>query len=98
VKETKEEIQSEARNKEELLKKTFEGERNVLKTRIDSLEKTVKEQREQITQLSQRLDSAYQKVQEMAVKAVGGVSDFKSFVSSSLWKDEQIKKQSQDKQ
>ena len=44
VEETTERIMLEAKNKEELMRREFEGERNVLKTRIESLEKTVKEQ------------------------------------------------------
>jgi len=54
-KETTERLQQEAKTREELLKKEFDGERNVLTTRIKSLEETVKQQNEQIIRLSQRL-------------------------------------------
>ena len=70
VKEVTERLASEGKNREELMKKEFEGERNVLKSKIESLEATVKEQRDQITKLSQQLDKSYQKVEEMAVKAL----------------------------
>ena len=47
----------------------------MLTTRIESLEKTVKEQNQQIAHLSQQLEKAYQKVQDIAVKAVEGSSN-----------------------
>ncbi len=74
VKETTENLQEEAKNREELLKKEFDGERNVLTTRIKSLEETVKQQNEQIIRLSQQLEKAYQKIQDIAVKTVEGKS------------------------
>lgn len=54
------------------MKKEHEGERNVLKTRIKSMEKTVKEQSEQLARFSQQLEAAYQKVQDIAIKTVEG--------------------------
>ena len=74
VKETTERLQQEAKIREELLKKEFDGERNVLTTRIKSLEETVKQQNEQIIRLSQQLEKAYQKIQDIAVKTVEGKS------------------------
>lgn len=44
VKETTERIQREAKYQQDLLHKDFEGQKNVLTARIQSLEKTVKEQ------------------------------------------------------
>lgn len=41
-------LEMQSKNREELLTKAFEGERKVLAARIQSLEKTVKEQAEQI--------------------------------------------------
>ena len=89
VKETTERLQQEAKNREELGKKEFDGERNVLTTRIKSLEETVKQQNEQIVRLSQQLEKAYQKIQDLAVKTVEGkaVSSIQGMLS------EQIKKQ-----
>jgi phage shock protein A len=70
VSEIRERINHEAEKNEEILTKGFEGEKNVLKTKIDSLEKLVADQRKQIETLSKQIDNAYGKVQEIAVKAV----------------------------
>lgn len=70
IKETTEKLNSERKNAEEFQKKIFEGERNVLKTKIEALEKRVQEQNEEITRLSHYLDEAYQKIQNIAVKSI----------------------------
>ncbi|MFH0812796.1 MAG: hypothetical protein V2A69_08150 [Pseudomonadota bacterium] len=93
IKETSERLTLEAKNREEFLKKEFEGERNVLKTRIESLEKTVKEQSEQISRLSQQMEAAYQKVQDIAVKTVEGSSGVKAYTSFQQLLNEQVKRQ-----
>ncbi|MEK6845132.1 MAG: hypothetical protein AABY26_00115 [Nanoarchaeota archaeon] len=92
AKETVEKCQGESRNREEFLKKSFEGERNVLQTRVDSFETLVKEQKEQILKLSQQLEKAYQKVEDIAEKAVGGTSELRASMSSSQWAGDQAKK------
>jgi len=97
VKETTERITLEAKNKEELIKKEFDGERNVLKTRIESLEKTVKEQSSQINNLSGQLEKSYQKVQDIAIKSVEGSSNLKSFANLQQLASEQVRRQSQEK-
>lgn len=97
TKETSERVQLEAKNREEMLKKEFEGEKNVLTTRIASLEKTVKEQGEQISNLSRQLENAYQKVQDIAVKAIEGSSESKSLATFQQLITEQARKQQQDK-
>jgi hypothetical protein len=97
VKETTERLNLEAKNREELVKKEFIGERNVLTTRIESLEKIVKEQSEQIAKLTQQLERAYQQVQEIAVKTIEGSSTIKSFANLQQWISEQMKKSSQEK-
>ena len=97
VKETTEKLNLEAKNREELQKKEFIGERNVFTTRIESLEKTVKEQSEQIVKLSQQLEKAYQQVQEIAVKTIEGSSTVKSFANLQQWISEQTRKSSQEK-
>jgi hypothetical protein len=79
VKETTERAQIEAKYRQELMEKEFEGERNVLTSRIQSLEKTVREQSEQIARLAQQQEAAYQKVQDVAVKAIEGASKAGSF-------------------
>jgi hypothetical protein len=69
--------QGEAKMREELLRKEFEGERNVLTTRIETFERIVREQNDHIAKLSQQLEKAYAQVQEIAVKAVEGSSGMK---------------------
>ena len=97
VKETSERLLLETRTREELLKKEYEGERNVHKTRIDSLEKTAKEQGERITALTTQLEAAYQKVQDIALKTVEGASNFKSVASLQQLLGEQMRKQTAEK-
>ncbi len=97
IKETTERLNLEAKNREELVKKEFIGERNVLTTRIESLEKSVKEQNEQIAKLSQQLEKAYQQVQEIAVKTIEGSSTIKSFANLQQWISEQMRKAPQEK-
>ena len=97
VKETTDRLNLEAKNREELVKKEFVGERNVLTTRIDSLEKVAKEQSEQIAKLAQQLEKAYQQVQEIAVKTIEGSSTIKSFANLQQWISEQTRKAPQEK-
>jgi hypothetical protein len=97
IKETTDRLNLEAKNREELVKKEFIGERNVLTTRIESLEKSVKEQSEQIAKLSQQLEKAYQQVQEIAVKTIEGSSTIKSFANLQQWISEQTRKAPQEK-
>ena len=97
IKETTDRLIFEAKTKEQLLRKEFEGEGNVFKTRIDSMEKLVKEQSDQISRLSQQLEAAYQKVQDIAVKTVEGSSSFKSLSSLQQLLSDQVRKQPQEK-
>jgi len=97
AKETADKLAQDAKNKEELLKKEYIGERNVLTTRIESLEKTVKEQSEQVSRLTQQLEKAYQQVQEIAVKTIEGSSTIKSFANLQQWINEQTRKPPQEK-
>ena len=97
VKETSDRLLLEAKTREELLKKESEGERNVFKARIDSLEKTAEEQGERITVLTKQLEAAYQKVQDIAVKTVEGASNFKSVASLQQLLGEQMRKQTTEK-
>ena len=93
VKETTERITAEAKNKEQLLNKEFEGERKVFTTRIESLEKTVEVQAEQISKFSGQLEKSYQKVEDIAVKAIEGSSNFKSLSNLQQMMVDQAKKQ-----
>jgi len=97
IKETTDRLNLEAKNREELVKKEFIGERNVLTTRIESLEKIVKEQSEQIAKFSQQLEKAYQQVQDIAVKTIEGSSSIKSFANLQQWISEQTRKSPQEK-
>lgn len=70
VKEATDRLKLEAKNREDLLHKQFEGERNVLTTRIEGLEKAVKDLVEQNGRLTKQLDAAYLKVQDIAEKTI----------------------------
>jgi uncharacterized coiled-coil protein SlyX len=72
TKELTEKLTAEAAAKEALQQKESEGERNVLKSKIEALEKMTKEQNLQIDKLSKQLEASYQKVQDIAVKAIEG--------------------------
>jgi hypothetical protein len=80
VKEATDRIKLEAKNREELFRKEFDGDRNVLATKNESLEKTCKDLIASNTKLAQQLESAYQKVQEIAEKTVESTSQSKSLV------------------
>ena len=75
VNETTDRLGIEAAKHEELLQKTFEGEKNVLASRIESFEQITKEQKKQLELLTAQLEKAYNKVQDIAVKAVEGSRD-----------------------
>ena len=92
VAETTKRIELETKYQKDLLQKEFEGQRNVLTARIQSLEKTVKEQNEQIAKLSTQQDAAYQKIQDVAVKAIEGASKASSFGDLQRVLSEQVKK------
>lgn len=97
VKEATERVLLEAQNKEELLKQEFSGERNVLTTRIESLEQTVKEQNEQVAKLSQQLEKAYSQIQDVAVKTIEGSSNSRTLASLQQLMVEQARKPGQEK-
>ena len=78
VKEATDRLKLEAKNREDLFKKESEGERNVLTTRIESLEKLAKDLADQNGRLSKQLEAAYQKVQEIAEKTVESAGHSKS--------------------
>jgi hypothetical protein len=78
VKEATDRLKLEAKNREDLLCKEFEGERNVSTARIEALEKINKDLSEQNTRLAKQLENAYQKVQEIAEKAIEGSAQAKS--------------------
>ena len=97
LKETSDRLLLEAKTREELLKKESEGERNVFKARIDSLEKNTAEQGERISVLTKQLEAAYQKVQDIAVKTVEGASNFKSIANLQQLLGDQMRKPAAEK-
>ena len=92
VEESNERLELENKYQKDLLQKEFEGQRNVLTARMQSLEKAVKEQNEQIAKLSTQQDAAYQKIQDVAVKAIDGASKASSFIDLQHVLSEQVKK------
>jgi len=92
VEESTRRIELETKYQKDLLQKEFEGQRNVLTAKIQSLEKTVQELNEQTTKLSTQQDAAYQKIQDVAVKAIEGASKASSFSDLQHVLSEQVKK------
>jgi len=97
VAEANQRTKSEFTSREEILKREFAGEKNVLSTKISLLEQTVKEQNAQIAKLSEQAEKAYTQVQDIAVKAIEGSSNFKSMTSLQQLLSEQSRKQGQEK-
>lgn len=97
VKEVTERLKLEAKNREDLLRKEFEGEKNVLLTKIQALEKIVKDLAEQNAKLSHQLETAYQKVQEIAEKSVESAAQARSLAELQKMLVEQTRKPGTDK-
>lgn len=93
VKDATERLELQAQYRQDLQQKEHQGEKNVLTARIQSLEKTVREQTEQLTKLSQHQEAAYQKVQDVAVKAIEGASRVGAFHELQQTLVDQTKKQ-----
>ena len=74
VKDISDKLKLEAKNREELLRKEFDGNRNVLAARNESLERACKDLNTANAKLAQQLEAAYQKVQVIAEKTVEGTS------------------------
>lgn len=70
VEETTARLSADAAKNQELLSKGFEGEKNVLLAKISAMEQLVASQQKQIEKLTDQVDTAYVKVQDIAVKAV----------------------------
>lgn len=62
-----------------LMESRFEGEKNVLSSKIESLEKLVKNQTDQIADLVKGHDHAYEKVQDIANRAISAAK--REFIS-----------------
>jgi len=79
VKEATDRLRLEAKSREDLAHKQFEGDRNVLAARNESLERANKDLLASGAKLAQQLEAAYQKVQDIAEKTVEGASQTKAF-------------------
>jgi hypothetical protein len=93
VKEATDRQKNEHAAAQNLAKKEFEGERNVLNARLDSLQATVKHQAEQIAKLTQQHELAYEKVQNIAVRAIEGSANQKTLATFHEMLLDQPKKQ-----
>ncbi|NEQ39457.1 MAG: hypothetical protein F6K40_25650 [Okeania sp. SIO3I5] len=69
----------QAKVKSDLLAKEVEGEKQFYELRIQSLQQTIQNQEQRIKNLSQQLDSTLVQVQDLAVKAIEGASNSRSF-------------------
>jgi hypothetical protein len=97
VAEVTERLRTQAKMEIELLKKEYAGERNVLSTRIEALEKALEEQSVRAAVLSQQVEKAYAQVQDVAVKAIDGSAHLKSLSSLQQMVAEQVRKQAVEK-
>jgi len=92
VKEIGDRLKLESKNREDLLRKEFEGERNVLAAKNESLDRTAKDLVAANIKLAQQLEAAYQKVQDIAQKTVEGASQSKSLADLQKLLFEQTRK------
>ena len=95
VQNVSERVTREAQYKEELLKKAFEGERNVLSAKIEALQQTVKEQAARVATLSGQIEKSYGQVQDIALKAIEGSANVKAFSYSQPAAQEPSRRSSQ---
>lgn len=98
VKEATDRLRLEAKSREDLARKQFEGELNVLAARNESIERANKDFLAANTRLSQQLEAAYQKVQDIAEKTVEGASQSKSLAELQKLLVDQNRKGREEKQ
>ncbi len=89
VEETREKLEKEALSRLELVKKEFLGEKNVAQARIEFLEKTVQQQEAEIEKLSRQLETAYKRIEDIAVKSVSNLPGWK--ISADQEKNENLR-------
>ena len=70
-------LEEQHRAADELLRRQLEGEKNVMAAKIAALERTAKDQAEQLARLEQQAEKAYTQVQEIAVRAIEGSANTK---------------------
>ncbi len=97
VKEATDRLKLEAKSREDLAHKQFEGERNVLSARNESLERANKDLLAANSKLTQQLEAAYQKVQDIAEKTVEGSSQARSLAELQKLLIEQGRKSREEK-
>ncbi|MHB1033715.1 MAG: hypothetical protein ACYC35_01215 [Pirellulales bacterium] len=90
--EAAERLEQRHQTAQELLRRELEGEKNVLATKIAALERTVKEQAEQLGRLEQQAEKAYAQVQEIAVRAIEGSASTKQLANLQQLFREQVRK------
>jgi len=94
VKETTEQLTNDFEKSRALLEAQFQGEKNVLSSKIESLQNLVKAQETQIAELSRRHEQAYEKVQDIANRAVAAAKrEYISVPSASQATSNQPEKQ-----
>lgn len=87
-------LEQQHQSAQALLRREFEGEKNVLTTKVASLEQVVHEQAEQLGRLAQQAEKAYSQVQEIAVRAIEGSASSKQFAQLQQLLAEQVRKSS----
>lgn len=87
----------QAKIKADLRSKEIEGNRRTYDLQLNFLRETIEDQQGRIQQLSQQLEAALKQVQDLAVKAIEGASDFNSFEAVREIAIEQAKNQSKAK-
>jgi hypothetical protein len=97
VKDATDRLKFEAKSREDLAHKQFEGERNVLSARNEGLDKTNKDLLAANAKLAQQLEAAYQKVQDIAEKTVEGTSQSRSLADLQKLLVEQGRKNREEK-
>ena len=88
VKTEKERLVNSFAQEKALLEKGFEGRKNVYEARISALELQVKEQARQIEKLGMQQENAYEKVQDIANKAVSSAAERKNNITVTPAKQE----------
>jgi hypothetical protein len=87
-------LEQQHQSAQALLRREFEGEKNVLTTKVASLERVAHEQAEQLGRLAQQAEKAYAQVQEIAVRAIEGSASSKQFAQLQQLLAEQVRKSS----
>lgn len=87
----------QAKIKSDLLMKEMEGQKQNYELQIQGMLQTLQNQESRIASLSKQLDSALKQVQDLAVKAIEGASNLKSFEAVKEIAIEQAKTQQKNK-